>query len=128
MAIMSAMELHDALTAPEANILVSQCHISEGLMRAMSDKASLPQILGNVGSIDTKGRIEAKLHDYAKRPPVKLSAELTASKLGFVSIAGSYVGNMIKADVKTDGVDLSKIANQSKLGETDVPHIPGGAA
>ena len=117
MAIMSAMELHDALTAPEANILVSQCHISEGLMRAMSDKASLPQILGNVGSIDTKGRIEAKLHDYVKRPPVMLSAELTASKLGFVSIAGSYVGNTIKADVKTDGVDLSKIANQSKLGK-----------
>ena len=116
MAIMSAMELHDALTAPEANILVSQFHISESLLRGLCNKASLPKILSNVGSIDTKGRIEAKLHDYVKRPPIKLSTELTASKLGFLSLAGTYAGNTIKADVKTNDMNLSKITGQSKLG------------
>lgn len=116
MAIMSAMELHDALTAPEANILVSQCHISEGLMHTICDKASLPKIVSNVGSIDIKGRVEAKLHDYTKRPPIQLSTELTASKLGFVSIAGNYIGNTIKADIKTNEADLSKVTGESKLG------------
>ena len=117
MAIMSAMELHDALTAPEVNILVSQCHISEGLMHTICDKASLPKILSNVGSIGIKGRIETKLHDYAKRPPIQLSTELTASKLGFLSIAGTYAGNTIKADIKTNEADLSKITGESKLGQ-----------
>lgn len=116
MAIMSAMELHDALTAAEANILVSQCHISEGLMHTICDKASLPKIVSNVGSIDIKGRVEAKLHDYTKRPPIQLSTELTASKLGFVSIAGNYIGNTIKADIKTNEADLSKVTGESKLG------------
>ena len=117
MAIMSATEFQDVLTAPEANILISRCHISEGLMHTICDKAQLPKILSKVGSIDMKGRLEARLHDYAKRPPIQLSTDITASKLGFVSVSGSYTGNTIKADVRTDRVDMSKITEQSKLGE-----------
>lgn len=111
LALSASVSATDVLASPKADVLLSKCHISKRFISVATDKASLPA-LTRVGTVDAKGRI-----CYNGKDNLALSADVTASEAGEVSVSGTYIDNVAKGEVRARDIELSSIVGDKALGK-----------
>lgn len=110
LSIQASATATNLLNNPDVDILFSKCHITESLVGTMARILNLPETIKHIGAIDTKGR----LHMNGDRH-LSVNADISASKVGKVSVNGEYNAGKIRSAIKTSVLDLTPLFPKQQL-------------
>ncbi len=110
LAIQAAANVYDLLENPRIDVLLSKCVITENSTNAIVSTLGLPKEIGKIGTIDIKGRFRLLDNKH-----FTANTDITASKVGKVTINGEYDTGNIKSTINTTVLDLTQLTNTQPL-------------
>ncbi|MBQ0072799.1 MAG: translocation/assembly module TamB [Prevotella sp.] len=103
--------IQNILTTPQGSANIRTLHINEQLLRSLQHTYSLPEIISRIGDMDVKGNFA-----YYGNKNITAKTDINATKIGTVSINGTYKDHDAKAAIKTESLNLQQLLADNRFG------------